>query len=105
MQCTFHAFCWTVTQGYGSYSCGATFSMGECVHKNHYIIAHLGHKTRMVKDISILFLDSTFLIISSKTCNVKYSKYAIIKKGPKLLITSVSLKMSRKPGQITNKPK
>ena len=46
----------------------------------------LGHKTRMVKDISILFLDSTFLIISSKTCNVKYSKYAIIKKGPKSLL-------------------
>ena len=23
-----------------SYSCGATFSMGESVHKNHYTIAH-----------------------------------------------------------------
>ena len=46
----------------------------------------LGHKTRMANDIAILFSDLAFLIIFSNTENVKYSKNAIIKNGPKSLV-------------------
>ena len=46
----------------------------------------LGHKTRMANDIAILFSDLAFLIIFSNTENVKYSKNAIIKNGPKSLL-------------------
>jgi len=43
------------------------------------------HKMGMVDDITVLFSDPTFLIISFNTLNVKYSKNLITENGPKLL--------------------